>query len=130
MDLILRNVEVEGRSGLDVLIEDGRIAAVGERLPRAPDEVDGRGGALIPGLWDHHIHILALAAREASLDLFAARDPDDLARRIAEAAAAGALAPRRRLARGADGRAGSRGAGSAGADHPCGCSTRPGRCGC
>ena len=88
MGLILRNVEVAGRSGLDVRIEGGRIAAVGERLHRAPDEINGRGGALIPGLWDHHIHILALAAREASLDLFAARDPDDLARRIAEATTA------------------------------------------
>ncbi|WP_337188524.1 amidohydrolase family protein [Phenylobacterium sp.] len=88
MSLILRNVEVEGRAGLDVRIEAGRIAAVGECLPRARDEIDGRGGALIPGLWDHHIHILALAARDASLDLSDVDDPGELARRIAGATAA------------------------------------------
>ena len=31
--------------------------------------MDGEGGALLPGLHDHHVHLLALAARTAGLDL-------------------------------------------------------------
>lgn len=50
-------------------IAEGRIAAVGARLvPRAGEEVfDARGGAVLPGLHDHHIHLLALAAALDSL---------------------------------------------------------------
>lgn len=83
--LVLRNVEVAGRPGLDVRLEHGRIAAIAPGLPRAPDEIDGRGGALIPGLCDHHIHLLALAARRASVDLSDARSPDEVAARLAAA---------------------------------------------
>lgn len=66
--LVIRNVEIEHEAGLDVLIEDGVISRVGRGL-RAADELDGRGGALLPGLIDHHIHLLALAAEAASLRL-------------------------------------------------------------
>jgi predicted amidohydrolase YtcJ len=84
--LILRNVEVEGRAGLDVRLEDGRIAAIGPRLPGGPDELDGAGGALIPGLIDHHIHLLALAAKAQSVSLDDARGPEAVIARIAGAA--------------------------------------------
>jgi len=67
--LVIRNVEVEARAGLDVRIEAGRIAAIGAGLAPAADEIDGRGGALIPGLADHHLHLFALAAQAQSLDL-------------------------------------------------------------
>jgi predicted amidohydrolase YtcJ len=88
VSLLLRHVEVDGRPALDVRIEAGRIAAIGPGLPRGGEEIDGAGGALIPGLADHHIHLLALAAKRASVDLADARGPSDLAARIAVACAA------------------------------------------
>jgi predicted amidohydrolase YtcJ len=88
MSLTLRNVEVDGRPGLDVRIEAGRIAEIGARLPPAGQELDGQGGALIPGLCDHHIHLLGLAARAQSVTLDGVATPAAFAARIAEAAAA------------------------------------------
>lgn len=86
--ILLRGVEVAGRAGLDVRIADGRVAEVGERLAPGGLEVDGRGGALIPGLVDHHIHLFATAARASSVILDDVRTPDDLAGRLQAAAAA------------------------------------------
>jgi len=45
----------------DVLIEEGRIAAVGQRLraPRGTRVIDGRGMTLLPGLHDLHTHLRA-----------------------------------------------------------------------
>jgi predicted amidohydrolase YtcJ len=80
--LILRNVEVEGVGGLDVRLEEGRIAEIGRRLAGGGPELDGAGGALIPGLIDHHVHLLALAAQADSVQLDTARDGADLARRL------------------------------------------------
>lgn len=88
MTLIIRNVEVEGRPGLDVRIEAGRIAAIGPRLPGHGPDLDGRGAALIPGLCDHHIHLFGLAARADSVALEGVSGPADLAARIAQAVAA------------------------------------------
>ncbi|MGQ5700534.1 amidohydrolase family protein [Sandaracinobacteroides sp. A072] len=59
----------EGSKAMDVLLEGGRIAAAGPRLPRGAPELDGGGGLLLPGLHDHHLHILALAARRQSVSL-------------------------------------------------------------
>lgn len=42
----------------DVLVRDGRIAAVGSDL-ESDDQVDCRGGLLIPGLIDCHAHVAA-----------------------------------------------------------------------
>jgi predicted amidohydrolase YtcJ len=84
----LRNVEVAGRAGLDVRLEGGRIAEVGPRLGARGPELDGEGGALIPGLCDHHIHLFALAARAGSVTLDGVTTPAAFATRIAEATAA------------------------------------------
>ena len=86
--LLIRNVEIEGRPGLDVRIAAGRVAEVGQRLRGSENEIDGAGGALIPGLIDHHIHLLALAAQADSVRLDTARDAGDFAARLAAAAAA------------------------------------------
>lgn len=74
-DLILRDVEVDGRR-VDVVVRTGRIEAVlssGSASGSAPagvgDVLDGGGGVLLPGLWDHHLHLLALAAALASVDV-------------------------------------------------------------
>jgi predicted amidohydrolase YtcJ len=66
---LLRDVEVEGRR-VDVRLDGGRIAEIGILTPRADEEVvDGRGGALLPGLHDHHLHLFAMAAARASVDV-------------------------------------------------------------
>jgi imidazolonepropionase-like amidohydrolase len=42
----------------DVLIRDGRIAAIGKNVAREPARhVDGKGKFLIPGLIDSHVHV-------------------------------------------------------------------------
>ncbi|MEO3787492.1 amidohydrolase family protein [Actinocorallia sp. B10E7] len=68
--LLLRDVEVGGRRA-DVRLAGGTVREVGGKLRADPREevVDGRGGALIPGLHDHHIHLMATAAAERSVRL-------------------------------------------------------------
>lgn len=73
--LILRNVELDGVGPSDVVIADGRVADIvrpsgsGDLRPTIHDEVvDGRGGALVHGLADHHMHLHALAAAMRSVD--------------------------------------------------------------
>ena len=79
--VLFRAVEVDGAL-VDVLVEDGVVRAIGRRP--APDDVpaeivDGAGGALLPGLHDHHVHLLALAARPSSVDVTGAAGFDGLA---------------------------------------------------
>src|SRR5438270_2869073 len=61
--VVIRGAEVHG-ARCDVRIVDGRIAAIAANVhPDAADRVvDAGGGALIPGLHDHHLHLLAMAA--------------------------------------------------------------------
>jgi predicted amidohydrolase YtcJ len=83
--LLIRDAEVAGRR-LDVRCEDGAITEVGAGVTRrtGDDVLDAGGGALLPGLHDHHLHLLAMAAARGSLDLTTAgvAGPDDLARAI------------------------------------------------
>lgn len=53
----------------DVRIEDGAILAVAATIEPGPAEpvIEGGGGALLPGLHDHHIHLLSLAAWSRSV---------------------------------------------------------------
>lgn len=61
-DHVITNVHVvEVRSGTvskptDLLIRGGRIAAIGSQAPSGLSRIDGKGGYLIPGLWDMHSH--------------------------------------------------------------------------
>lgn len=66
--MILRRAEVEGACA-DVRLERGRVAAIAPRLDAAPGEgvLDAEGGALLPGLHDHHLHAMALAASLRSI---------------------------------------------------------------
>jgi len=75
--LVLRRAEVGGEV-VDVLVANGRVAAVGADVP-APGGaavVEAGGGALLPGLHDHHLHLLATAAARASVDVGPARVRD------------------------------------------------------
>ncbi|MFD0686421.1 amidohydrolase family protein [Actinomadura fibrosa] len=67
--LLLRDAEIGGRVRADVRVAGGRIAEIGSGLARRPGEpaVACRGGALLPGLCDHHLHLHALAAHGRSL---------------------------------------------------------------
>ncbi|UDY36623.1 amidohydrolase family protein [Dermatobacter hominis] len=68
--VLFRDVEVEGRRA-DVAVRGGTVADVAPSLRPGPTDevVEGRGGALLPGLHDHHIHLAALAAAMASVDV-------------------------------------------------------------
>ena len=67
--MLIARAEIDGVAPLDVRIADGRIAEIGRGLARRAGEtrLDAGGGALLPGLHDHHLHLFALAAAEASL---------------------------------------------------------------
>ncbi len=49
----------DGRRDIDVLVQDGRIAAIGQRLaaPEGTPEVDARGQLLAPSFVDAHFHM-------------------------------------------------------------------------
>jgi predicted amidohydrolase YtcJ len=66
--LLIRDAEVEGER-LDVRVDAGRVAALGPDLvPAAGDlALEAGGGALLPGLHDHHLHLLAWAAALGSV---------------------------------------------------------------
>ncbi len=62
---LIKNAELFGQGEItDIRIAGGRVAAIAAGLPGAGDEhvIDAAGGALLPGLHDHHIHMMALAA--------------------------------------------------------------------
>jgi predicted amidohydrolase YtcJ len=74
MRTVISNAEVDGRL-VSVVFEDEIIVAVDDRSPSGEASViDANGAALIPGLHDHHVHLLAMAARDEGLDLDALDD--------------------------------------------------------
>jgi predicted amidohydrolase YtcJ len=67
--VLIRGAELPGGARRDLRIAGGRIAAIAATLPRRPHEavLEAAGGALLPGLHDHHLHLFALAAASRSL---------------------------------------------------------------
>lgn len=67
--MLIRDVEV-GRRRLDVRVQGKRVVemAGGLRPDRGEVVFEGGGGALLPGLHDHHLHVLALGAALVSVD--------------------------------------------------------------
>ncbi len=67
--LLLRNAELGGRGRADIRVSGGRVTGVASALRPRPGEVvyDCGGGAVLPGLCDHHLHLHALAAAAASV---------------------------------------------------------------
>jgi predicted amidohydrolase YtcJ len=67
--LLIARVEVDGRGTVDVRLGRGIVAEIGSALRPGRDEdvVDAEGGALLPGLHDHHVHLRALAASYQSV---------------------------------------------------------------
>jgi Amidohydrolase family len=67
---VIRNVHiVDVETGLtselrDIRISDGKIASISDARSSAParkHEIDGKGGFVIPGLWDSHVHVFSSA---------------------------------------------------------------------
>jgi len=58
---------------VDVLVEDGRVVAVGPEVgrPAGVPEIDAEGRWVLPGLWDAHTHLGQWAAAARRLDLSA-----------------------------------------------------------
>jgi predicted amidohydrolase YtcJ len=89
-DLVIRGAQVAGRLA-DVRVAGGRIAEVGAELFPAPRErvLAACGGALLPGLYDSHLHLTALAAATTSVRC----GPPDVPDAAALVAALGRAAP-------------------------------------
>jgi predicted amidohydrolase YtcJ len=88
--VLVVNAEVRGRPGQGVRVGPEEILDVGTALaPRRGEPVlDAAGGAVIPGLHDHHVHLRGLVAARLSADLSAAADPAAFDRLLRAAAAA------------------------------------------
>jgi len=78
--LLLRDVVLLDGRRTDVRLAQGSVVQLGA-LSRLPGEevLDGGGAALSVGLADHHLHLLAMAAAQSSLDLRPAAAPDGAA---------------------------------------------------
>lgn len=90
--MLIERAELEpGAPPRDVRIVRERVAEIGDALAVSASEprVDAGGGALLPGLHDHHLHLFALAAAERS----AACGPPDVEDRAALARALAAAEP-------------------------------------
>ncbi len=61
--MLIRNVDIGGKR-VDARIGNGLIESIADHLSALDHEpvVEGKGGALLPGLHDHHIHLNATAA--------------------------------------------------------------------
>lgn len=105
VDVNVISLSDEGvREAQTVLVEDGRIAAIGPAgevaVPDGAEVIDGQGAYLIPGLVDGHFHVdgdptnlvLALANGQTTMTALNA-SPDDLAL-AAEVAAGERFGPR------------------------------------
>jgi predicted amidohydrolase YtcJ len=67
---LLLRILVDGES-LDCRLRDGAVVELAPGLEVADGEqvLDAAGGALLPGLADHHLHLRAIAAARRSIDL-------------------------------------------------------------
>ncbi len=72
---------------VDLLVQDGRVSAVGPGLdrPSGVEEVLAEGRWLVPGLWDNHVHLGQWTINRERLDLAEARSPEDALRILADA---------------------------------------------
>lgn len=69
-NLLIQRAEISQGSLLDLRCHAGFITECSSALSPNPDDevIDAKGCAVIPGLHDHHMHILSLAARLSSVE--------------------------------------------------------------
>ena len=69
-DVLLRGARlVDGDGPVDVLLRDGRVAAVGPSLSVDAPQVRLDGRWVMPGLWDAHVHLTQWALARRRLDV-------------------------------------------------------------
>ncbi|HET7430285.1 MAG TPA: amidohydrolase family protein [Nocardioides sp.] len=87
-DFVLRNVRIvelgtgPGWAGpVDLEVEQGVVQNVGHGLqrPLGIEEYDADGRWVIPGLWDHHVHLAQWTASGQRLDLTGTESPEHAA---------------------------------------------------
>lgn len=83
--MLIRNARLRDGTAVDVRITDGRISELGTGL-RGEELLDAAGATVLPGLVDHHLHLHAMAAADASVDL-AGLTPAEVADALAGAVA-------------------------------------------
>lgn len=91
-NLLLRDVRVVGvttptvDAAVDVLVEAGVVTAVDRGLvaPAGTPEVAADGRWLVPGLWDHHVHLGEWVRAAQRVDFSATTTPEDVLRIVAE----------------------------------------------
>lgn len=90
--MLIRGAGIAFGPAADLRVEEGRITALAPRLDAAPGEtvIEARGGTLLPGLHDHHLHLYAAAAQRASVRCGPPEVHDDAALAAALHAAAAA----------------------------------------
>lgn len=86
MTLIVRDARDWRGERVDIAMADGAIVAVGASLELRGEEFDAAGATVLPGLHDHHLHVLATAARRESIDLARCGDAASVHAAIARAA--------------------------------------------
>ena len=91
--MLIANAELYGSNKVsDVRIENAHITAIGNLQPRETELlIDARGNALLPGLHDHHIHLMSYAASMQSI----ACGPPDVGSEAELAAALKTAGPQR-----------------------------------
>ena len=98
-DFLISSVEIDGTPDMALRVSGGMITEVGAlRASAADDQVlDGAGGALIPGLHDHHVHLRSWAAALGSVRVGPPEvtSPAELADALRRAAAKVATSPHR-----------------------------------
>jgi predicted amidohydrolase YtcJ len=80
-DLILRRVRPFGGAETSLVVKAGVIVGHDAQFWSGP-ELDAAGGHLFPGLIDHHVHLLATAARQQSVDLAGLTNEADIIRAL------------------------------------------------
>ena len=84
--ILLRAGRLPGAGVVDLLVVDGVLAAIGGGLsaPQGAETVDLDGRAVLPGLWDNHVHFDQWALARQRLDLAAARSANQVAELVAD----------------------------------------------
>ena len=88
-DLLVIRADLGGPQLMRVRISKGRISEIGTDLATARSDqvIDAAGGAVLPGLHDHHLHLYAAAAARESIRLGPPQinDREGFARALVEA---------------------------------------------
>ena len=82
---IFRDADVGFGRVVDVRVQEGRVAAIGGRCGSEELEIDCAGGGLLPGLHDHHIHLMATAAANESVRCDGVASLTELRRKFSDA---------------------------------------------